>query len=271
MGQVISGDGTAIAYERVGGGPAVILVDGALGHRALYGQRALAEALRPHLTAITYDRRGRGDSADTPPYAPEREIEDLAALIGAAGPAGLYGVSSGAVLALRAAAAALGPARVPRLALYEPPLDAPDDDEAQDAYARYVERVDRALAAGRRDEALELFLGDMLPPEEIAALRGTPEWPAMEAVAHTLAYDNAVLGDGTVPLAIARAVTVPTLVLVGGASPPFKRAAADALVAAMPRAESRVLSGETTMASPEILAPVLAAFLGGRAEERARG
>ena len=178
-------------------------------------------------------------------------------------PARPAAASSGAVLA---SGAPPWGRRVPRLA-WRPPLDAPTTT-AQDTYARYVERVDRALAAGtamnagsswatccrRRDRALR--------GSPVAGHGGRgPRWP----------YDNAVLGDGTVPLAIARAVMVPTLVLVGGESPPFKRAAADALVAAMPRAESRVLSGETTMASPEILAPVLAAFLGGRAEERARG
>lgn len=175
------------------------------------------------------------------------------------GSAALYGFSSGAVLALRAAAAL--PGKCTRLAVFEPPFNA-DDDHARAESAAYVERMSLLLGAGKRSEAVELFLQDMLPTEVIRSLEQSPEWEAMEAVAPTLAYDNAVLGDGTVPVAVARSVSIPVLVLDGAESPPFKHAAALALARALPRAESRTLPGQDTLAPADVVAPILRNFVG---------
>lgn len=258
MPPVTSSDGTPIAYDQIGAGPTVILVDGALSYRGYMGSGSLAAALTDAFSVITYDRRGRGESGDTPPYAVAREIEDIAALIDrSGGRASLFGASSGAALALHAAHA-LGGEPINRLALYEPPYDV--DEATKAAFAEYAATARDLLAAGQRGDAVALFLADMLPPDMLDAMRQTPDWTAMEAVAHTLVYDNLILGDGLVPVEVARMVTIPTLVLDGGASPPFLRAAADALASAMPNAERLTLAGDDHRPSPETLAPVLAAF-----------
>jgi pimeloyl-ACP methyl ester carboxylesterase len=258
MAIAISKDGTQIAFDRVGEGPAVVLVDGALSSRAfgLVGQ--LAGLLAPYLTVITYDRRGRGESGDTPPYAVEREIEDIEALVDeAGGSASLYGASSGAVLALRAAAK-LGPGKVPRLALFEPPFSS--NEEEKQAFLQYAGQMDSLLRADRRGDAVAFFLADMVPPEALEEMRGSPEWPALEALAHTLAYDNAVMGDDLVPVDEARAVTMPSLVLDGSESPEFMREVAAALARALPNARRKSLEGQSHSAAPEVLAPVLVEF-----------
>jgi pimeloyl-ACP methyl ester carboxylesterase len=260
MSKLISKDGTVIAYEQTGVGTGMVLVDGAMGYREHYGGRELAAALSKHFTVITYDRRGRGNSHDTPPYAVEREIEDIEALINKlGGRANLYGFSSGAVLALKAAVR-LAP-KVARVALHEPPFNA-DDDETKQEMAAFTQQMAELLAAGNRGDAVAFFLGGMVPPDVLEGMRQSPEWAIMEGVAHTLAYDNAVMGDGAVPLAAAKAATMPALVLVGSGSEAFKHAAADSLAQAMPRAQRRTLPGQTTLVSPEILAPVLAEFFG---------
>lgn len=239
----------------------VILVDGALAYREHFGGRPLAAELAKDFTVITYDRRGRGESADTQPYAVEREIEDIEALIDQVGsPAHLYGFSSGSVLALKAAARLGG--KVARLALHEPPFNS-DDEKAKQDFAEFTMHMADLLAANKRGEALAFFFADMLPPEVIEGMQQSPEWSRMEGVAHTLAYDNAVMGDGSVPAEAAHAASMPALVLDGGDSPDFKHEAADALVRAMPQAQRKTLEGQSTMVSPEILAPVLAAFIAG--------
>jgi pimeloyl-ACP methyl ester carboxylesterase len=249
MAEVISRDGTRIAFEKAGEGPALILVDGALGYRAHWGQRPLAAALADRFAVYAYDRRGRGESGDTLPYAVEREIEDIEALIAeAGGSAYLYGVSSGAALALKAAAA-LGAATVPGLALYEPPYNS-DDEESKQEFARYAQQMAELLGANLRGDAVAFFLADMLPAEALEGMRRSPDWPILEAVAPTLAYDNAVMGDGAMPAAAAGAATMPALVLGGSESPDFLREAVEALARAMPRASGR-LSRATHMASPK--------------------
>lgn len=258
MSHVTSKDGTIIAFERSGNGPPVLLVDGALGFREQYGGRALAEDLANDFIAVTYDRRGRGQSTDSSLYAVEREIEDIEALIDEVGaPVFLYGLSSGAVLALRVASQ-LGERNVVALALHEPPLST-DSDGMRD-FEQYAGEVRGLLDAGRRGDAVAFFLGDMMPPEMLDELRHSPEWPVMESVAHTLAYDNEVMGDSGVPAAIAGRATMRTLLLVGDQSPDFKRQAAEALVEAMPSAELMVLAGQDTRVSPENLRPVLRDF-----------
>ena len=257
MKTVTSKDGTIIAFDQAGQGPAILLVDGAMGYRALFGGRPLAAELSKQFNVITYDRRGRGESTDTQPYAVEREIEDIEALIDeAGGTAYLYGFSSGAVLALRAAQL---DDKVTKLALLEPPFGSADV-QAKQEFADYAKQMAALLAQDKRGDAVAFFLADMMPEEMLEGMRQSPEWPLMEAVAHTLAYDNLVMGDGSVPVEVARAATMPTLILDGGESPDFKHEAADALAEAMPHAVRKTLLGQTTLVPPEVLAPVLSEF-----------
>lgn len=253
---VTSKDGTKIAVDVLGSGPAIVLVSGGSVDRG--SNAGLAEVLKGDFTVHNYDRRGRGDSGDTLPYAVEREIEDIEAVIAAAGgSAHLYGSSSGAGLALEAAAAG---ASVDRLILWEPPYNL---DPAGRPPADSVEQLDRMVAEGRRGDAATFFMVDMvrMPAEFAAFARTQPWWPAQEAIAHTLAYDARVMGDYSVPTATAARVTVPTLILTGGASFPFFRPTAEALVAAMPDARSAVLPDQEHNVDPAILGPAIAAFL----------
>jgi pimeloyl-ACP methyl ester carboxylesterase len=257
-GSVASRDGTPIAFERMGVGPALVLVDGALCFRSFGPMTPLAELLAPDFTVYRYDRRGRGDSGDTHPYAVAREIEDLEALIAeAGGSAYVFGMSSGAVLALEAAASGLA---ITKLALYEPPLSVgAEDPEEHEGFAR---RLEELVAAGRRGDAVEFFLASGgVPPEAIAEMRDEPSWPLFESVAPTLVYDTAVLGDGTVPRERAATIGAPALVANGGESPDFFREAAAATAQAIPGARHRVLEGQSWgQVAPEALAPVLREF-----------
>lgn len=260
MSQVISKDGTSIAYDKTGIGPAVLLVDGAMTYRAFFGLKGpLSAELSKHFTVYTYDRRGRGESTDTKPYAVEREIEDIEALIeDAGGLVYLFGISSGAVLALKAAAK-LGATKVAKLALYEAPLTF--GEVAKQASAQYTWQLTELLAADKRGEAVALFMTTVgLRAEMIESMRQSPDWPIMEALAPTLAYDDAIMGDGSLPVEAAKAATMPTLVLDGSESPAFIHEAADALAKAMPHAERKTLEGQTHEVSPEALAPVLVTF-----------
>lgn len=256
--QVRSADGTPIAYERSGDGPPIILVGGALTSalRSFPSFAGLAAALSLAFTVYTYDRRGRGDSGDHQPYAVDREIDDIEALIAeAGGAAGVHGLSSGAVLAL---AASVRGAVITRLALFEPPVPAARPDLVSAA------KRDELIAAGRRGEAVELFIASSvgLSPEAIAGMRQTPEWPRLEAVAHTLAYDRAITGDPPLWSERARSVRVPVLVLDSDASPGHLRAAARTAAAALPTARHRTIAGGVHDAPAETLAPVLAQFFG---------
>jgi pimeloyl-ACP methyl ester carboxylesterase len=261
MDTVLSRDGTRIAFDKQGAGPALIVVDGALCSRSSGTKPALVELLASHLTVYSYDRRGRGDSGDTPPYAVAREVEDIAALIEAAGgAAGLYGHSSGASLALEAAAQ-LGRGVVGRLAMYEAPYN--DDPEARRAWSRYLDELAELLQAGRRGDAVALFMGYVgVPAEQIEGMRQSPWWPALEALGPTLAYDHAgILGrDGSVPADRAAQVEVATLVMYGEASFGFMADTARALAAAISRAELRSFAGQGHDVHPEVLAPVLVEF-----------
>ncbi|HZB01462.1 MAG TPA: alpha/beta hydrolase [Actinomycetota bacterium] len=259
---VRSADGTPIAFEKLGTGPPLIIVGGALSDRA--AAVPLATLLADRFTVIAYDRRGRGDSGDSPPYAVERELEDLAALIAEAGGSTfLSGHSSGGVLALEAARTLVPAVRM--LAVYEPPFIV--EDSRRPMPPDYVARVDELVAADRRGDAVAYFLtvGPEFPPEEVARIRGTPRWLGMEALAHTIAYDGRVVSDtvGGSPAPLQRwaSVGVPTLVLDGGASAPWQRSATQALARVLPRAVHRSLPGQTHGVDPEILAPVLRAFL----------
>lgn len=259
MNQVISKDGTSIAFDRSGKGPAVILVGGAFQHRAIDPQTAqLAALLAQHYTVFHYDRRGRGNSSDTHPYAIEREIEDLEALINeAGGSAFVFGMSSGAVLALYAAARGLA---ITKVALYEPPFNS-GDEPARQAAEHYTRELRALLTEGRRGDAVTLAMTTWgAPAEAVAGMRQTPIWPLFESVAPTLAYDNAIMGDGSVPTERLASLTVPTLVMDGGASPAFMHNAAQAVAHALPNAKLRTLEGQTHDVTPEVLAPVLVEF-----------
>ena len=251
-----------MAYDRQGEGSALILVDGAMCSRSSGSKPELVRLLAPHFTVYSYDRRGRGDSGNTRPYAVEREIEDIAAMIDeAGGTAYLYGHSSGASLALEAAVTLGG--KVRKLAMYEAPYN--DDPAAQRAWQEYLEELDEALAEDRRGEAVALFMRYVgVPDGQIEGMRQMPFWPGLEGIAPTLAYDHAgVLGkDCTVPTERAARVLVPALVLHGSASHPFMRDTARALSRAMPQAEFRTLDGQTHEVSPAVIAPVLVEFLG---------
>jgi pimeloyl-ACP methyl ester carboxylesterase len=261
METVRSADGTAIAYDQAGHGPALIIVDGAMSTRSGRTKPQLVDLLADRFTVLTYDRRGRGDSGDTQPYAVGREIEDIEALLDQAGPSAyLYGHSSGGCLALDAALR-LGP-KVGKLAMYEAPYN--DDPAFGPVWATYLEQLATALAGDRRGEAAALFMRLVgMPAEQIDAMRQTPFWPSMEVVAPTLAYDHAgVMGpDPSVPVERAAQVGVPALVMFGTASPPFMAATAATLSKAFPQAELRTLDGQNHDVDPAVLAPVLTAFL----------
>jgi pimeloyl-ACP methyl ester carboxylesterase len=263
MKTVRSADGTTIAFDQLGKGPALILVGGALEYRAMDSETAqLAPLLAQHFTVLHYDRRGRGESTDTQPYAVEREIEDLEALITeAGGSAVLFGISSGAALALEAAIK-LGE-KVKKLAMYEAPYN--DDEAARQAWKAYRKQLTDVLAHGRRGDALALFmLLTGMPAEHLDAVRQHPLWPMWEAVAPTLAYDAAVMGeDASVPSEKAASVAVPALVMDGGGSYPFMHVTALALAKAMPHARHRTLEGQTHEVAPQALAPVLVEFFKG--------
>jgi len=261
METVRSADGTAIAYDQAGHGPLLIIVDGAMNTRSSGSKPQLVELLAARFTVLSYDRRGRGDSGDTQPYAAGREIEDIEAMIDQAGPAAcLYGHSSGGCLALDAAAQ-LGP-KVSKLAMYEAPYN--DDPAFQQAWAQYLEQLASALAGNRRGDAVAAFMRLVgMPAGQVEAMRQAPFWPGMEAIAPTLAYDHAgVIGqDPSVPVKRAAQVDVPALVVYGTASPPFMAETATTLSKALPHAELRALDGQDHNVDPAVLAPVLTAFL----------
>ena len=191
MDKVTSRDGTTIAFDRLGDGPPVILVCGAMCDRAL--MRPTAEELARHFTVFNYDRRGRGDSGDTEPYAVEREIEDISALIvEAGGTASVYGHSSGAGLVLHAAAHGLP---IAKIVLHDPPYAPDGDEEARRISREYGENLKAMLSEDRRDDAVELFVTMVgMPQEMVEGMRHTPRWAGLEAMAPTLAYDSEVIG-----------------------------------------------------------------------------
>ncbi len=258
-----SKDGTKIAFERAGTGPALVIVGGALSQRS--GGKPLSAKLEDQFTVYTYDRRGRGDSGDTKPYAVARELEDLGAIIERAGQgAYVYGVSSGAALALQAALQ-LGPSKVRKLAIYEPPYG---QDERE--FAAQKAGVEERVRNGRPGDAAEFFLAAIgMPPPALENMKRSPEWAAMQKIDFTLAYDYAVLGDGQVP-ASAKGVSVPTLVLTGEKSLGFIGPSADRIAELIPHAQRKTLKGQTHQAAPEVVAPLLAEFFEGARAQSAQ-
>ncbi len=249
--KVTSNDGTAIAYERTGTGPPLVLVDPALGYRGFDNVRGLGERLTADFTVYSYERRGRGDSGDTPPYAVEREVEDLAAVIAeAGGSASIYGFSSGALLALQAAAAGVP---IEKLVLMEPPIGT-DDDPADAAFTTEMAEL---VAAGRRREAVERFLTAVGVPAEVLAGMA-PSMPALDAVAHTIVYD-CLISDATTTELLAK-VPTPTLVLDSQGSGDDLTGWAASVAAALPDARHRSLPGGWHGVPVDVLAPVVTEF-----------
>ncbi|MEV0585099.1 alpha/beta hydrolase [Nonomuraea sp. NPDC050310] len=258
-GYVTSADGTRIAYDRCGSGPVVILVHGAFTGRDHPTLRGVAAALAPWFTVVNYDRRGRGGSTDTQPYAVEREVEDLVALVEAGGgPALVFGGSSGAALAVRAAASC--PA-IGKLALWEPPYHV--DDSAPRLPYGLAGELEALVRAGRRGDAVEAFMvaAVELPAEAVAAMRAHESWGGMEALAHTLAYEAHVMGPGNrLPEALLGRLDRPALVLNGELSPGWMRLAGLAVAKALPHGVHRVLEGQAHNVEPRALAPELLEF-----------
>jgi pimeloyl-ACP methyl ester carboxylesterase len=272
MNTVRSADGTTIAFTQAGEGPPLILVDGALCSRSFGPMPKLAAQLTPHFTVYTYDRRGRGASGDTPPYAVDREVEDIEALMALAqrdgqprrgvadGTVLVHGTSSGAALALEAARRS--PA-VGKLAIYEPPFivdgtrsPIPDD---------YLATLSRLVAAGRNADAVRMFMRFVGTPAIFTAVMPlTPVWPKLKAVAPTLPYDITIMQDHQrgKPFAPAEwaAVKIPALVAAGGKSPAWMTNGTRALADALPDARYRTLPGQTHMVKPQAIAPVLTEF-----------
>jgi pimeloyl-ACP methyl ester carboxylesterase len=262
MQTVVSKDGTKIAYDQAGSGPTLILVGGMFEQRAFDSETAklaLQPLLAEHFTVIHYDRRGRGDSADTLPFAVEREIEDIETLIDkVGGPAYVFGISSGAALAFEAVLR-LG-SKVKKLALYEPPYN--DELDARAAWVGFRKDLDTAIGEGRNADAVGSFMSLLgMPPDQLAGMREYPMWGMWEAIAPTMAYDAAAVGpEAAVPVDRARDVNVPTLVMDGSESFPFMHASAEALSQAIPGGQHRRLEGQTHEVNTDVLAPTLLEF-----------
>lgn len=278
MQTVTSKDGTIIAFDQKGQGPTLILIMGALGFRSHVMLWELVDLLAPHFTVINYDRRGRGDSTDTQPYAVQREIEDIEALIDqAGGTAYLYGLSSGAVLALEAANKL--PTKVTKVVMYEPPFIV--DDSRPPAPSDYVEQLNAATATGKPGDAVEIFMTKalLIPKEFVDQMRSAPmgqafpegvkppEWAEMEAVEHTLAYDGMIMGEmmsgKPLPRGKWASANAEILVVTGGNSEPFFHTGAKAAVAELPNTTHRILEGQDHAVAPSAIAPLLIEFMAG--------
>ncbi|MEQ8675046.1 MAG: alpha/beta hydrolase [Aggregatilineales bacterium] len=263
MQHVISKDGTKIAYEKSGNGAALILVDGAFGTRKFGPNGDLAKLLTEHFTVYTYDRRGRGDSGDTPPYTVEREVEDLDALIQVAGGSVLlYGISSGAGLALEAARQGLS---IKKLAIFEAPYFL--DDSRAPLPADYMAQMRTLTKADKRGDLVKLFMtkGVGVPAIFVFMMRFMPAWSKLKSVAHTVLYDSMIVepyqhGKPLSPQEWA-SVSMPTLVTVGGKSPDWMRNGMQSLAETLPDAKLVTLPGQTHIVKVEALAPELINFL----------
>lgn len=254
---VISADGTRIAFDRLGDGPPLIVIGGILCDRET--TRSLAETLSEHFTVFNYDRRGRGDSGNNSPYSVQREIEDLGALISHVGSgSAVYGHSSGAGLALKAAATGLP---ITRLVLHEPPYD--DDDDSRPEARRLAGGVRAAITENRPADAIRLFLETAgMPPEMVEVMAADPK---TQAIAPTMPHDFEVMDNlttgGTIPEDLVRAITVPTLVIAGDTSPDFFRETAVRITALLRDGRHTLLKDADHAAPAEVVAPAVTAFL----------
>ena len=250
-----SADGTVIAYDRIGDGPPLIVAVGAFCDRRSF---VPSEDLTSRFTVYTYDRRGRGDSGDTEPYSPEREIADLAAVAEVAGPGSevfAYGHSSGGALVLRAAAQGVPLSAV---ASYEAPFIIPGSRSVAQDPAGHIREL---VAAGRRGDAVRYWMTEVVqaPAEVVTRMAGSPAWPGLEALTPTLPYDIALTGDQGVPAALS-AIAVPVLVLGGGTSPDWFHRAVQDTAAAIPGAKLVMMNGYSHAVPPAVVAPVLIEF-----------
>jgi pimeloyl-ACP methyl ester carboxylesterase len=268
MQTTVSADGTPIAFERSGSGEPLIILGGALSDRR--GAAYLVPRIATWCAPVTVDRRGRGDSGGRDAgYEPAREMEDVAAIVEAVADGGtvsLFGHSSGAVLALRSAMAGV-PMRL--LALYEPPFVLPGTRAALEP--DLPERLASLVAAGERDTAVRVFLEEatLMPEPVVDGIEGSPAWPRMLELAHTLPFDSVLVGSGALPtVEELQGVTLPVLVMIGGASPAWIRASGAALADSLPNAQLLELPGQTHQAAPEMLAWHLKAFLTGERPEQ---
>jgi pimeloyl-ACP methyl ester carboxylesterase len=256
MSFVTSRDGTRIGYDRIGSGPAIIVIGGGPVDRT--AESPLATLLAEQFTVYTYDRRGRGDTADTEPYSVDREFDDLQALITeAGGSAMMYGTSGGGMIAVQAAARGLA---VTKLALWEVPYILPGTREP--VPADYRERQHALRADGRFGDMLELFMlkAALMPAEFVAGMKAAPFWDTMAAGASCLAYDADVAADFALPSDALKSITVPTIVIDGGTIP-WITAAAEAIAAAVPDAHRSTLPGQPHNVDAKAIAPALTEFL----------
>jgi pimeloyl-ACP methyl ester carboxylesterase len=260
MGKVTSKDGTIIAFDRSGHGPPFVLVGSAFATKR--DEASVAAALAPYFTVYAYDRRGRGESGDRMPYAVEREVEDIAAMIDEAGESAfVFGHSSGAVLALEAAR--LLPAGITKLALYEPPFII--DDSRSPMPEDFASHLAELVSSGHRDQTVEYWMTQLgTPAEAIAQMRQSSIWSGLEALAPTLAYDATIMGDTQAgspsPLKKWASVTIPTLVMDGGESPAFMHNGAQAIAQILPNAQLRTLEGQGHGPADSVLVPILVEF-----------
>ena len=259
MKHITSKDGTTIAYDQLGQGPALVIVGGILGDRSQ--QAGLAQLLAEHFTVYNFDRRGRGESGDTPPYAVEREVEDIAAILDAAGgSAFVYGTSGCAALSLEAAARGLSP-KMKKLALWEPPYIV--DNSRPPVPQDYKEQLIQMLREGRRGDMVEFFFTKAvnMPVEFVASMRQAPFWAALEAFAPTLINEATLMGNGDFLLPkerIAKA-TVETLVIDGGTTPWLSHTA-QVVAETLPHAHRHTIAGQPHNVADEAMAPVLMEF-----------
>jgi pimeloyl-ACP methyl ester carboxylesterase len=255
MEKVISKDGTPIAYDQLGSGPVVILISGGPNDRS--GNASLADLLAQQFTVINYDRRGRGDSGDTLPYAVERELEDLDALIKAAGgSAFVYGTSSGAAFAIVAAAHGLN---IKKLALWEPPFII--EGSRPPVPADYKAQLSEMVSSNRRGDAMEFFLTQIvgMPAEFVAPMRHAPFWGNMEKMAHVIVYEADVMGDYSLPTERLASISVPTIVIDGGQSS-WMTLGAEEVAKTMPNAQRSILDNQPHNVDAAAIAPVIAQF-----------
>jgi pimeloyl-ACP methyl ester carboxylesterase len=256
---VTSTDGTTIAFERTGNGPPLLLVGGAFCDRtAPPSGTPLAALLAARFTVFSYDRRGRGDSGDVTAYAIDREIDDIAALLKAAGePALVFGNSSGALLAFDVAHRGLP---ISKLCLYEPPVIL--DPARAGALLALAQQLDEAVRAGRRGDAVELYMTQVMqmPAAAFEQVRRSPAFSGLQRLAHTLSYDLAITARGAARLEDASAIRATTLVMNGEASPPWMRAAIENLARRIPGAQHRTLAGQTHAVDIRRLANALGEF-----------
>lgn len=258
MNSVISKDGTSIAYEKSGSGEPLILIDGALCYRSFGPMKKFASLLSNNFAVYWYDRRGRGDSGDSPTYSPDREVEDIEALIDeAGGSAFLLGLSSGAALAIRSAEKKL---KIKKMALYEPPYvwDKKSGKPAVDHEAE----LKKILATGNRSKAVKYFMVTMVGAPAIAAfiMQLMPMWKKLKAVAHTLPYDSAIMGNWSVPEEKISSITVPTLISGGGKSPATLQDPVKLIARLLPNGTLKILEGQTHNVKAEVLIPEILDF-----------